>query len=175
MSHASLQSNHFSLGGTYLTALDDWLMANGNGFVGSRNQKLVTSNICGYSGTNPFLFSDSVPDLSTLNNENHNHISGMSTNHSTPQKMPHSLGVNNSRYSNGYASQNSFGSPRRIFINNSFGSTHVVDEEAEDENVELRRPHIFRHLSTDDGDEIDRDGLYRKPKPPTEMRHSGNY
>lgn len=181
VSHASLQRNHFSLGGTYLTALDDWLMTNGNSIAGSRNQKLVTNSICGYGVTNPFIFSDSVPDLSTLNNENHNHNSGISTNHSTPQKMPYSSTVNNSHYSNGCASQNSssygnglYGSPRRIFINSSFGSTHIVDEEAEDGEVELRRPRIFRHLSTNNGNGKEDDWLYRKPKAPTDMRHSGN-
>ncbi|XP_073823817.1 uncharacterized protein isoform X2 [Musca autumnalis] len=185
VSHASLQSNHFGLGGTYSSALDDWLMTNGSGMGIGRGQKLVTNSMCGYGGNNPFLFSDSVPDLSALNNENHNHISGMSTNHSTPQKIPYSAAAaasaNNSRYSNGYSSQNSsfsngcnglYGSPRRIFINSSFGSTHIVDEEAEDGEVELRRPRIFRHLSTENGNELDRDWLYRKPRAPTDMRHS---
>lgn len=181
VSHASLQSNYFGLGGTYSSALDDWLMTNGSGMGAIRSQKLVTNSICGYSGANPFLFSDSVPDLSVLNNENHNHISGLSTNHSTPQKIPYSASSNNSRYSNGYTSQNSsfsncnglYGSPRRIFINSSFGSNHIVDEETEDGEVELRRPRIFRHLSTENGNELDRDWLYRKPKAPTDMRHSG--
>ncbi|XP_059220205.1 uncharacterized protein LOC106095360 isoform X5 [Stomoxys calcitrans] len=181
VSHASLQTNHFGLGGTYSSALDDWLLTNGSGMGGGRNQKLVTNSMCGYGGNNPFLFSDSVPDLSALNNENHNHVSGMSTNHSTPQKIPYSAASgNNSRYSNGYSSQNSsfsncnglYGSPRRIFINSSFGSTHIVDEEAEDGEVELRRPRIFRHLSTENGNELDRDWLYRKPRAPTDMRHS---
>ncbi|XP_037813423.1 uncharacterized protein LOC119604710 isoform X1 [Lucilia sericata] len=180
VSHASLQSNHFGLGGTYSSALDDWLMTNGSGMGGVRGQKLVTNSMCGYGGTNPFLFSDSVPDLSVLNNENHNHSSGLSTNHSTPQKIPYSASSNSSRYSNGYTSQNSsfsncnglYGSPRRIFINSSFGSTHIVDEEAEDGEVELRRPRIFRHMSTENGNELDRDWLYRKPKAPTDMRHS---
>ncbi|XP_075149381.1 uncharacterized protein LOC142223386 isoform X2 [Haematobia irritans] len=181
VSHASLQTHHFGLGGTYSSALDDWLLTNGSGMGGGRNQKLVTNSMCGYGGNNPFLFSDSVPDLSALNNENHNHVSGMSTNHSTPQKIPYSAAsANNSRYSNGYSSQNSsfsncnglYGSPRRIFINSSFGSTHIVDEEAEDGEVELRRPRIFRHLSTENGNELDRDWLYRKPRAPTDMRHS---
>lgn len=159
-------------------------MTNGSGMGGGRGQKLVTNSMCGYGGNNPFLFSDSVPDLSALNNENHNHISGMSTNHSTPQKIPYSAaanGANNSRYSNGYSSQNSsfsngnglYGSPRRIFINSSFGSTHIVDEEAEDGEVELRRPRIFRNISVENGNELDRDWLYRKPRAPTDMRHSG--
>uniref|UniRef100_A0A1I8PJK4 PH domain-containing protein n=1 Tax=Stomoxys calcitrans TaxID=35570 RepID=A0A1I8PJK4_STOCA len=100
VSHASLQTNHFGLGGTYSSALDDWLLTNGSGMGGGRNQKLVTNSMCGYGGNNPFLFSDSVPDLSALNNENHNHVSGMSTNHSTPQKIPYSAASgNNSRYS----------------------------------------------------------------------------
>lgn len=161
-------------------------MTNGSGLAGLGNgglrQKLVTNSMCGYGGNNPFLFSDSVPDLSALNNENHNHNNGLSTNHSTPQKIPYSAGNNCSRYSNGYASQNSsfnaisqgmYGSPRRIFINSSFGSNYVVDEEGEEGEVELRRPRIFRNNSTDNGNELDRDWLYRKPQGPTDVRHSG--
>ncbi|XP_055851716.1 putative uncharacterized protein DDB_G0282133 isoform X1 [Episyrphus balteatus] len=157
VSHASLQAHHFGLGGTYSSALDDW-----------RHYKLNGNS------ANPFLFSDSVPDLSALNNENHN--SGMSTNHSTPQKIPYSNNLNLSRYSNGYASQNSsfsnglYGSPRRIFINSSFGSNQVVDEE--DEEVQLRRPRMFRN-NNENGNELDRDWLYRKPRAPTtDTRHS---
>ncbi|KAM7352298.1 uncharacterized protein ACRADG_004898 isoform 3-T7 [Cochliomyia hominivorax] len=180
VSHASLQNNHFGLGSTYSSALDEWLMTNGSGMGASRNQKFITNSMCGFGGNNPFLLSDSVPDLSALNNENHNYISGLSTNHSTPQKIPYSSSSNNSRYSNGYKSQNNsfsnsnglYGSPRRICINNSFVSNHVVDEEIEDNEVELRRPRIFRHLSTENGNELDRDWLYRKPKAPTDMRHS---
>lgn len=157
VSHASLQAHHFGLGGTYSSALDDW-----------RHYKLNGNS------ANPFLFSDSVPDLSALNNENHN--SGISTNHSTPQKIPYSNNLNLSRYSNGYASQNSsfsnglYGSPRRIFINSSFGSNQVVDEE--DEEVQLRRPRMFKN-NNENGNELDRDWLYRKPRAPTtDTRHS---
>ncbi|KAL9874611.1 uncharacterized protein ACN427_013029 isoform 6-T17 [Glossina fuscipes fuscipes] len=185
VTHASLQSQHFGLGSTFSSALDDWLMTNGSGLAGLGNgglrQKLVTNSMCSYGGNNPFLFSDSVPDLSALNNENHNHNNGLSTNHSTPQKIPYSAVNNCSRYSNGYASQNSsfnaisqgmYGSPRRIFINSSFGSNYVVDEEGEEGEVELRRPRIFRNNSTDNGNELDRDWLYRKPQGPTDVRHS---
>ncbi|BFF93696.1 uncharacterized protein DMAD_11498 [Drosophila madeirensis] len=182
VSHASLQFQHFGLGGTYSSALDDWLMTNGTG-GGLARHKIGAGSLNGYGGANPFLFSDSVPDLSALNNENHNHhLSGISTNHSTPQKIPHHSNANLSRYSNGYASaQNSFtqggalyGSPRRIFINSSFGSNQVVDEETEEAEVQLRRPRLFRGVSAtpDNGNELDRDWLYRKPRAPTDMRHS---
>ncbi|XP_017075415.2 uncharacterized protein LOC108110733 isoform X2 [Drosophila eugracilis] len=181
VSHASLQFQHFGLGGTYSSALDDWLMTNGTG--GLARHKIGAGSLNGYAGANPFLFSDSVPDLSALNNENHNHhLSGISTNHSTPQKIPHHSNANLSRYSNGYVSaQNSFtqagalyGSPRRIFINSSFGSNQVVDEETEETEVQLRRPRLFRGVSAtpDNGNELDRDWLYRKPRAPTDMRHS---
>ncbi|XP_016973839.1 uncharacterized protein LOC108040763 isoform X1 [Drosophila rhopaloa] len=181
VSHASLQFHHFGLGGTYSSALDDWLMTNGTG--GLARHKIGAGSLNGYAGANPFLFSDSVPDLSALNNENHNHhLSGISTNHSTPQKIPHHSNANLSRYSNGYVSaQNSFtqagalyGSPRRIFINSSFGSNQVVDEETEETEVQLRRPRLFRGVSAtpDNGNELDRDWLYRKPRAPTDMRHS---
>ncbi|KAH8400540.1 hypothetical protein KR222_004698 [Zaprionus bogoriensis] len=192
VSHASLQFQHFGLGGTYSSALDDWLMTNGvsgggGGCGGLARHKIGAGSLNGYAGANPFLFSDSVPDLSALNNENHNHhLSGISTNHSTPQKIPHHSNANLSRYSNGYVSaQNSFtqasaggalyGSPRRIFINSSFGSNQVVDEEtAEEAEVQLRRPRLFRGISAqpDNGNELDRDWLYRKPRAPTDMRHS---
>ncbi|XP_017859720.1 PREDICTED: uncharacterized protein LOC108611535 isoform X1 [Drosophila arizonae] len=188
VSHASLQFQHFGLGSTYSSALDDWLMTNGSasgGGGGLARHKIGAGSLNGYAGANPFLFSDSVPDLSALNNENHNHhLSGISTNHSTPQKIPHHSNANLSRYSNGYASaQNSFtqaggvlyGSPRRIFINSSFGSNQVVDEEtAEEAEVQLRRPRLFRGISAqpDNGNELDRDWLYRKPRAPTDMRHS---
>ncbi|XP_070143072.1 uncharacterized protein [Drosophila kikkawai] len=182
VSHASLQFQHFGLGGTYSSALDDWLMTNGTG-GGLARHKIGAGSLNGYAGANPFLFSDSVPDLSALNNENHNHhLSGISTNHSTPQKIPHHSNANLSRYSNGYVSaQNSFsqggalyGSPRRIFINSSFGSNQVVDEETEEAEVQLRRPRLFRGVSAtpDNGNELDRDWLYRKPRAPTDMRHS---
>lgn len=184
VSHASLQFQHFGLGGTYSSALDDWLMTNGTG--GLARHKIGAGSLNGYGGANPFLFSDSVPDLSALNNENHNHhLSGISTNHSTPQKIPHHSNANLSRYSNGYVSaQNSFtqagalyGSPRRIFINSSFGSNQVVDEETEETEVQLRRPRLFRGVSAtpDNGNELDRDWLYRKPRAPTDMRHSGGF
>ncbi|XP_030080017.1 uncharacterized protein LOC111593166 isoform X3 [Drosophila hydei] len=186
VSHASLQFQHFGLGSTYSSALDDWLMTNGSASGGGlARHKIGAGSLNGYAGANPFLFSDSVPDLSALNNENHNHhLSGISTNHSTPQKIPHHSNANLSRYSNGYASaQNSFtqaggvlyGSPRRIFINSSFGSNQVVDEEtAEEAEVQLRRPRLFRGISAqpDNGNELDKDWLYRKPRAPTDMRHS---
>lgn len=163
VSHSSLQSNHFGLGGTYSSALDDWMMTG--------------ASVMG--GTNPFLYSDSVPDLSVLNNENNYQVNGLSTNHSTPQKIPYSACSDSRRYSNNTSQHNSFsncnnlyGSPRRILINNSFGSTQIVDEETDDCEVELRRPPLLRHTSTDNGNKLDTEWLYRKPRPPTDMRHS---
>ncbi|XP_054084255.1 uncharacterized protein LOC105217323 isoform X1 [Zeugodacus cucurbitae] len=192
VSHAALESQHFGLGSSYSSALEDWLMTNGSG-IGGRN-KIATGCGFGNSGTNPFLFSDSVPDLSALNNEHHQRISGYSTNHSTPQKIPYSRqneNGNHSRYSNGYASQNNsftncpgiggpFDSPRRIFINKDFSSNQVVDEEADDdEKVELRRPHAYGHggkanndNDLENGNVVDGEWLYRKPRAPTDMRHS---
>lgn len=167
-SHASLQAHHYGLGGTYSSALEDWLMT---------RQKSVNS-------TNPFLFSDSVPDLSALNNENHIG-NGISTNHSTPKKIPYSSSNNtsNGRYSfsggcNGttttaISNQNNsltngfYGSPRRILIN-SFGSNNVVDEEDEGE-VQLRHP---RRGNNENGNGDEKDWMYRKPKGPNDNRHS---
>ncbi|XP_036322351.1 uncharacterized protein LOC118736363 [Rhagoletis pomonella] len=196
VSHAALESQHFGLGSSYSSALEDWLMTNGSG-MGGRN-KIATGCGFGGNGTNPFLFSDSVPDLSALNNDHHQRISGYSTNHSTPQKIPYSRqseNANQSRYSNGYASQNSsfnncpavggaYDSPRRIFINKDFTSNQVVDEEADDdEKVELRRPQAYNgsgaaHKVNNDnndlenGNVVDGEWLYRKPRAPTDMRHS---
>lgn len=192
VSHAALESQHFGLGSSYSSALEDWLITNGSA-IGGRN-KIATGCGFGSSSTNPFLFSDSVPDLSALNNDHHQRISGYSTNHSTPQKIPYSRqneNGNHSRYSNGYASQNNsftncpgiggpFDSPRRIFINKDFSSNQVVDEEADDdEKVELRRPHAYGHggkanndNDLENGNVVDGEWLYRKPRAPTDMRHS---
>lgn len=190
-----MESQHFGLGSSYSSALEDWLITNGSA-IGGRN-KIATGCGFGSSSTNPFLFSDSVPDLSALNNDHHQRISGYSTNHSTPQKIPYSRqneNGNHSRYSNGYASQNNsftncpgiggpFDSPRRIFINKDFSSNQVVDEEADDdEKVELRRPHAYGHggkanndNDLENGNVVDGEWLYRKPRAPTDMRHSGMY
>ncbi|XP_067620420.1 putative uncharacterized protein DDB_G0293878 isoform X2 [Eurosta solidaginis] len=206
VSHAALESQHFGLGSSYSSALEDWLMTNGSG-IGGRNK--IATGCSGFGGgTNPFLFSDSVPDLSALNNDHQQRISGYSTNHSTPQKIPYSRlneTCTNSRYSNGYASQNNsfsncpsggvgigggsgiYDSPRRIFINKDFTTNQVVDEEADDEEkVELRRPHVYNNGSSssssgkgnsnnndlENGNVVDGEWLYRKPRAPTDMRHS---
>ncbi|XP_011199272.2 uncharacterized protein LOC105223293 isoform X1 [Bactrocera dorsalis] len=192
VSHSTLESQHFGLGSSYSSALEDWLMTNGSG-IGGRN-KIATGCGFGSSGTNPFLFSDSVPDLSALSSDHHQRISGYSTNHSTPQKIPYSRqneNGNHSRYSNGYASQNNsftncpgiggpFDSPRRIFINKDFSSNQVVDEEVDDdEKVELRRPHAYgqggkanNDNDLENGNVVDGEWLYRKPRAPTDLRHS---
>ncbi|XP_053961039.1 uncharacterized protein LOC128865097 isoform X2 [Anastrepha ludens] len=174
VSHAALESQHFGLGSSYSSALEDWLMTNGSA-IGGRN-KIATGCGFGSSGTNPFLFSDSVPDLSVLNSDHHQRISGYSTNHSTPQKIPYSR-----QNENGVGGP--FDSPRRIFINKDFSANQVVDEEADDdEKVELRRPHAYsgscsngkanNNNDLENGNVVDGEWLYRKPRAPTDMRHS---
>lgn len=87
--HASLQSSgHMGLGGTFSSALEDWLM--------TRNK--TSHSINGHHHHHfPLMLSDSVPDLSgtagtgsggcgpLYNSEN---TAGLSTNHSTPQRVP---------------------------------------------------------------------------------------
>lgn len=90
-SHASLQqSGHLiGLGGTYSSALEDWLLT----------RHKTSHSINGHHGHmhHALMLSDSVPDLSgpagggsdgaLIYNENGHH-SGISTNHSTPQRVP---------------------------------------------------------------------------------------
>ncbi|XP_065090984.1 GATA zinc finger domain-containing protein 14 [Ochlerotatus camptorhynchus] len=156
VSHTSLQTNHLGLGGTYSGAIEDWLM--------SRHHKTSSNHHHLH-----FLHSDSVPDLSTINENGL--ISGMLTNHSTPKKVPNArhnfIGSN----SNGYNSHNgsySNGFPysplKKLsdnFINGN--STYIINDE--DEEVELRRGGRYR----------DSDDLYRRPLGPSgndSNRHS---
>lgn len=160
VSHASLQSNHLGLGGTYSGAIEDWLM--------SRHHK-TSGN---HHHLHHFLHSDSVPDLSTIN-ENHGLVSGMLTNHSTPKKVPNARHNLSGSSTNGYNSHNgSFcnGFPysplKKLsdnFINGN--STYIINDE--DEEVELRRGGRYR---------VDQDDLYRRPLGPSgnnnDNRHS---
>lgn len=108
--HSSLQSNHMGLGGTYSSALEDWLL--------TRNKPTASSV------NNHFQLCDSVPDLSGFN-ENTNSMS-LSTNHSAPRKipnhsryLPNGMGyplMHNHSYSN--VQQNSYSSNRSGFFSN---------------------------------------------------------
>lgn len=156
VSHTSLQNNHLGLGGTYSGAIEDWLM--------SRHHKTSSNHHHLH-----FLHSDSVPDLSTINENGL--ISGMLTNQSTPKKVPNArhnfIGSN----SNGYNSHNgSFSngfpySPLKKLSDNFINgnSTYIINDE--DEEVELRRGGRYR----------DSDDLYRRPLGPSgndSNRHS---
>lgn len=152
--HSSLQSNHMGLGGTYSSALEDWLMT-----------KHKVSNSITH-----FPLSDSVPDLSGYN-EN----CGISTNHSTPQKI-HYHHNNNSRYSansNGYplvhnsSYSNGFcGTPSRAVTSAVNNKNDYVDD---DNEVQLRR--VRR---CENGNEKD-EWMYRRPLGPNDIRHSRKY
>ncbi|XP_055592800.1 uncharacterized protein DDB_G0283357 [Uranotaenia lowii] len=147
VSHTSLQNNHLGLGGTYSGAIEDWLM--------SRHHKTSVNHHHLH-----FLHSDSVPDLSTINENGL--TSGMLTNHSTPKKVPNARHNLSGSSTNGYNSHNgSFcnGFPysplKKLsdnFINGN--STYIINDE--DEEVELRRGGRYR----------DNDDLYRRPLGP---------
>ncbi|XP_053673005.1 putative uncharacterized protein DDB_G0289263 [Anopheles nili] len=158
VSAASLQSNHLGLGGTYSGAIEDWLM--------SRHQKPA-----GGPRFNHILLSDSVPDLSSINESGL--CSGMLTNHSTPKKVPnarHNLSGGGS--SNGYSSHNGSlyngfpYSPLKKLADNFVNGNHsyTLHDDLEEE-VELRRGGRYR----------ENDDLYRRPLGPggnDSSRHS---
>lgn len=156
VSHTSLQNNHLGLGGTYSGAIEDWLM--------SRHHK--TSNNHHHLH---FLHSDSVPDLSTINE---NGLStGLHTNHSTPKKVPNVRHNFPGSATNGYNSHNGSYcngfpySPLKKLSDNYINgnSSYIINDE--DEEVELRRGGRYR----------DNDDLYRRPLGPTSTdnnRHS---
>lgn len=170
-SHSSLQTNHMGLGGTYSSALEDWLMP-----------RHKTSNSV---SNHHFALSDSVPDLTGFN-EN----CGISTNHSTPQKLPYHN--NNSRYSanaNGYplihnnSYSNGFcGTPQRV-------SNKNYDDD--DNEVQLRRGGVLlgngiivgnghggnvRNCSRKCENGNDKEQwMYRRPLGPNDVRHSCKY
>ncbi|XP_058451632.1 putative uncharacterized protein DDB_G0277255 isoform X2 [Malaya genurostris] len=156
VSHASLQSNHLGLGGTYSGAIEDWLM--------SRHHKTSTN-----LNHLHFLHSDSVPDLSAINENGL--ANGMLTNHSTPKKVPNVRHNHLGNSSNGYSSHsgsiyNGFPySPLKKLSDNFINgnSTYIINDE--DEEVELRRGGRYR----------DNDDLYRRPLGPAgndAKRHS---
>uniref|UniRef100_A0A182PW22 PH domain-containing protein n=1 Tax=Anopheles epiroticus TaxID=199890 RepID=A0A182PW22_9DIPT len=155
VSAASLQSNHLGLGGTYSGAIEDWLM--------SRHQKP------GGQRFNHILLSDSVPDLSSINENGL--CSGLLTNHSTPKKVPNAR-HNLSGSSNGYSSHNGSlyngfpYSPLKKLADNFVNGNHsyTLHDDLEEE-VELRRGGRYR----------ENDDLYRRPLGPggnDSSRHS---
>uniref|UniRef100_A0A182Q3C9 PH domain-containing protein n=1 Tax=Anopheles farauti TaxID=69004 RepID=A0A182Q3C9_9DIPT len=156
VSAASLQNNHLGLGGTYSGAIEDWLM--------SRHQKPGSQRF------NHILLSDSVPDLSSINENGL--CSGLLTNHSTPKKVPNAR-HNLSGSSNGYSSShngslyNGFPySPLKKLADNFVNGNHsyTLHDDLEEE-VELRRGGRYR----------ENDDLYRRPLGPggnDSSRHS---
>ncbi|XP_039449459.1 homeobox protein 2 isoform X1 [Culex pipiens pallens] len=161
VSHASLQSNHLGLGGTYSGAIEDWLMSRHHKAGGGHHN---------HHHLHHFLHSDSVPDLSTIN-ENHGLTSGLLTNHSTPKKVPNARHNLSGSSTNGYNSHNgSFcnGFPysplKKLsdnFINGN--STYIINDE--DEEVELRRGGRYR---------VEQDDLYRRPLGPAGNSNDNN-
>lgn len=159
------------LGGTYSSALEDWLMP----------RHKASNSVSNHH----FALSDSVPDLTGFN-EN----CGISTNHSTPQKVPYHN--NNSRYSanaNGYplihnnSYSNGFcGTPQRV-------SNKNYDDD--DNEVQLRRGGVLlgngmivgnghggniRNCSRkcENGNDKE-EWMYRRPLGPNDVRHSCKY
>lgn len=142
--HASLYSNHLGLGGTYSSAIEDWLLA--------RNKSI--------SSANHFILSDSVPDLSVPMNDN----GGLMTTNSTPKRAPSRNGN-----INGYPNGSSTGSPNcyspssRVIKNKNYDNILIED----DEEVQLRRGR-----GCDNNENKDQNWMYRKPLGPHDQRHS---
>ncbi|XP_052864095.1 probable serine/threonine-protein kinase clkA [Anopheles cruzii] len=163
VSAASLQSNHLGLGGTYSGAIEDWLM--------SRHQK----GGIGGQRFNHILLSDSVPDLSSINENGGGGglCGGMLTNHSTPKKVPNARHNLSGSSSNGYSSHNGSlyngfpYSPLKKLADNFVNGNHsyTLNDDLEEEEVELRRGGRYR----------DHEDLYRRPHGPAgndSSRHS---
>uniref|UniRef100_A0AAG5DEP9 PH domain-containing protein n=1 Tax=Anopheles atroparvus TaxID=41427 RepID=A0AAG5DEP9_ANOAO len=157
VSAASLQSNHLGLGGTYSGAIEDWLL--------SRHQRTAGPRF------NHILLSDSVPDLSSIN-ENAGLCSGLLTNHSTPKKVPNARHNLSGGSSHGYSSHNGSlyngfpYSPLKKLADNFVNGNHsyTLHDDLEEE-VELRRGGRYR----------ENDDLYRRPHGPggnDSSRHS---
>lgn len=142
--HASIYANHSGLGGTYSSAIEDWLL--------SRNKTINSSQ--------NFALSDSVPDLSSIIENG-----GLSTNHSTPKKIPH---ITRNGNMNGYSSPNNYSngyghnSPSGRNIKN--GYIHEEEEE-----VQLRNGRRYNDENEKD------DWMYRRPNGPNDQRHSCKY
>lgn len=137
--HASLYTNHLGLGGTYSSAIEDWLLA--------RNKSINSSN--------HFILSDSVPDLSAMNDNG-----GMMTTNSTPKRVPSRNG-NINGYPNG-GSPNCYSPSSRIIKNKNYDNILIED----DEEVQLRRGRC------DNNENKDQNWMYRKPLGPHDQRHS---
>lgn len=184
--HASLQANHLGLGGTYSSAIEDWIL--------SRHKSVSTQS-------SQFLHSDSVPDLSIIT-ENH----GIMTNHSTPKKVPnirhshHNHHNYSSQHINGYSSHNgSFCnnypySPLRKLMsahpnghgNNGIGgNNHSGNTNSHNNNNNNPNSTTNSYIINDDGEEVElrRGGRYhpdqldeyRRPLGPHDHRHSCKY
>lgn len=163
------------LGGTYSSALEDWLLTRHKPSASSVN--------------NHFQLCDSVPDLSGFNENN---CMSLSTNHSAPRKIPLN---NNSRYSananhkyplmhnhsytnvqSSYTS-NGYGTPLRmqnvncINGNDSNHKNGSADYDNDDNEVQLRRNIINRNMRCDNGNERE-EWMYRRPTAPNDVRHS---
>lgn len=156
-SHASLQSNHMGLGGTYSSALEDWLMT---------RQKTAHSLTAGSSGHYPLMLSDSVPDLTGTGNGNGfvNENSGISTNHSTPQRVPihhqnkqhhQMLNNNTSRYSANAA----VGYPLRqnSSYSSGFCGTPLRQHQIYQQQQQQQHKQFVNKLLDNDDDEFDGD------------------
>lgn len=165
---SSLQTTSF--GGTYSSAVEDWLLA--------RHKTTNSSN-------NHFQLCDSVPDLSSGFNEN-NCIS-ISTNHSlssssAPRKIPLKNGalhtsnaINNNFLPNGYGTplrmQNSNCNNRKS-ITSTTTSTNI-EYDNDDNEVQLRRNAMNRNASHENNsNDKQNDWMYRKPTAPNDIRHS---
>lgn len=199
--HSSLQTTHMSLGGTYSSAIEDWLSA---------RQKPTKST------HNQFQLCDSVPDLSTCDGD----FIIQSTKHAiptslTPRKIPSTRNgglhpnniMNNNNFltnlTNGYEAslriQNINGSSLTKPNNNNYkkisGSTtnamstitqpmststtatsaSITNIEYDNDNneVHLRRNAINRNDSYENKtNDKQNDWMYRRPTAPNDIRHS---
>lgn len=155
-SHSSIQTNHMGLGGTYSSALEDWLL---------NRHKTSTFN------TN-FTISDSVPDLTGFNDS-----SGISTSRSTQSHVqPFNVNLNTKYTANSneyYLKQNNvfYGTPQPQYhqqVSGNPGNNYVVDEDGN--SIQLRH-----HVDNDNGYTDNDEWLYRRPPGPTDIRHSRQF
>lgn len=144
--HASLYTNHLGLGGTYSSAIEDWLM--------TRNKSI---------NSNHFILSDSVPDLSQMNDNG-----GLMTTNSTPKRIPSRNGNNVNGYPNG-SSPNCYSPSTRLIKNKNYDNILIED----DEEVQLRRGgNGGGGGRCDNNENKDQNWMYRKPLGPHDQRHS---
>lgn len=178
------------LGGTYSSALEDWLL--------TRNKPSANTV------NNHFQLCDSVPDLSGFNeniihsaprkipiNNNSRYLNG--TNRNYPLMQNHSFTNMHNSYGNGFC-----GTPLRLhnasFTNanintngngnvnnngNTNGNNNKSSSESndnDDNEVQLRRNVLNRNLRIDNGNEKDEWlYVYRRPGGPNDIRHSCKY